>query len=43
MPDYEGVIGTYHFDENGDPVGLQNFTVKQIVDAERGEIVEIEY
>ena len=42
MPDYDGVIGKYHFDKNGDPVGLKTFAVKIIKDAEKEIIEEIE-
>jgi len=41
MPDYDGVIGKYHFDNNGDPVGLQSYTVKQIVDASKKLVTEL--
>ena len=30
MPEYHGTIGTYRFDENGDPIGL-TFIVKKII------------
>ncbi len=39
MPEYDGVIGKYEFDKNGDLEGI-NFAMKQIIDAEKGEIVE---
>lgn len=41
MSDYNGVIGKYHFDKNGDPVGLPAYAVKQIINAEKGEIIEL--
>lgn len=42
MSDYTGVLGKYHFDANGDPVGMPAFAVKQIVDALKEEVVTIQ-
>lgn len=39
---YEGTIGTYSFDAHGDPVGLEAYTVKQIINAEKGDIIELQ-
>lgn len=41
LTNYEGVIGTYHFDKNGDTAGLDSFSIKQIVDAEQGKVIEL--
>ncbi len=38
---YSGAIGNYSFDENGDPVGLRTYSVKRVLDAEKGEVVDI--
>lgn len=42
MDEYDGVIGKYTFDENGDPAGLRTYAIKQIVDADKQEVIEIE-
>ena len=38
MPDYHGAVGTYHFDQNGDIVGI-NFGVKKVVN---GNLVDVQ-
>lgn len=40
LEEYDGIIGKYSFDENGDLVGI-TFITKQIIDAEEGKIIEL--
>lgn len=43
LKDYSGTLGTYHFNENGDIVGLKTYAIKQIIDAATEKIEVIEY
>ncbi len=38
--EYDGVIGKYRFDRNGDLIGIK-YIIKKVVDAEKGEIIEV--
>lgn len=40
LSEYDGVIGKYRFDQNGDVVGIK-YIIKQVVDAEKGDIIEV--
>jgi len=40
LPQYSGTIGTYHFDSNGDEIGV-GFAVKQIVDVSTQKVVTL--
>lgn len=42
LPEYKGVIGNYHFDQNGDSVGLKTAALKVVKDAKAGIVEEIQ-
>ncbi len=41
MPNYNGVAGTYHFDQKGDPVGMKTYTVKIVTEGATGKIEDL--